>query len=238
MIKVREIIEDAYAAIGGLSDGNHVDGNRAVVGERFLNQLIASLNLNGFFAFQQTTLDFVANETKTRFKIGPEQPAGEPQPDIVAQRPAAVTSVFVGSDPNIMAAEVTLVNQAQMPGFVIESGKGLPLRCCYISSYPLGELWFDLQVPAGWTMRICFARTLPEMKIDDELPIPSEYQGALTWSLANTLTARYQVPPDVKATIKERMDFYVDPIRSACATRTPVRAYAEDWGTNNIFDRR
>jgi len=238
MIKIREIVEDAYAALGGLADGQHVDGDRAKIGERYLNQVVASLNLNGFFAFQQTTLDFVANETKTRFKIGPEQPVGETQPDIVAQRPAAVTSVFIGSDPNIMAAEVTLVNQAQMPGFVIESGKGLPLRCCYISSYPLGELWFDLQVPAGWTMRICFARTLPEMKIDDELPVPSEYQGALTYSLAWAMTARYQVPDDVKATIKEKMDFFVDPIRAACATRTPVRAYAEDLGANNIFDRR
>jgi len=237
MVNVREIIEDAFAAIGALPDGNHLDGNRAAVGERMLNQLIASLNLNGFFAFQQTTLDFVANATQNRFKIGPAQPVGETQPDIVAQRPAAVTSVFIGPNPNVMAAEVILVNQAQMPGFSIENAKGLPERCCYISSYPLGELWFDLRVPAGWTMRICFARTLPEMHINDELPVPSEYQGALTWSLANLLTSRYQVAADVKASIKERMDFFVDPIRSACATRTPVQAYLDNGAGNTILSR-
>ena len=237
MINVRDVIEDAYAAIGGLGDGVTLDGKRAKIGERYLNQVVAALNLNGFFAFQQTTLDFVANATKCRFKIGPIQPEGEEQPDIVAQRPAAVTSVFVGANPNVMSSEVILVNQAQMPGFAIEDNDGRPWRCCYISSYPLGELWFDLKVPEGWTMRICFARTLPEMKINDELPIPSEYQGALTYSLAFALTARYQVPPEVKADIKEKRDFFVDPIRSACATRTPVQAYIDDVDGGNIFTR-
>lgn len=236
MINVRDIVDDAFAALGAISDGEHADGDAAKVGERHLNQLIASLNLNNFFAFQRTTLDFRVPATKSHLLIGPEQPEGEPQPDIVAQRPASVTSVFCGETPNNMASEVILVSQAKMPMFAVESSSGLPRRCCYVSSYPLGDLWFDLRVPAGWTIRLCYSRALPEMKIDDELPIPPEYQGALTWELAKLLTARYQVPDDVKASIKEKAEFFVNAIRSNTSVKTPVQAYIGVGRPRNILN--
>lgn len=236
MIVVRDIIEDAYSAIGGLQDGDHLDGDRAAVGERYLNQLVASWNLKGFFAFQRQTLDFTATESKARYLIGPEQAEGEPQPDIVAQRPASITSIFVGENSEVMAFKVLLVAQSNMPGFAIAGQAGRPFRACYISSYPLGELWFDLKVPAGWKIRICYNRALPVMRINDELPVPPEYQPALTWGLAHLLTSRYQVPESVKADIKDKMAFFVDPIRDNTSAKTPVQAFV-GGPYRNVFSR-
>lgn len=236
MVNVRDVIEDAFAAIGYLDDGSHVDGDQAAVGERFLNQLIATLNLQDFFAFQRTTLDFTVPTTKAHFLIGPAQPAGEVQPDIEAQRPSNVTSVFIGTRSDTIATEIIRVAQADMPGFAVESAQGLPGRVTYISSYPLGELWFDMKIKAGYVLRLCFSRTLPEMHLNDELPIPFEYQGALTWGLADLLTARYPTTPDVKATIADKIKLFFGPIRVNTTVKTPVQAFV-GGAVNNILTR-
>jgi len=236
MINVRDIVDDAYAALGMIQDGEHVDGNSANVGERTLNQMIASLNLNNFFAFQLRTLDFVVPTTKAHFLIGPAQPAGEVQPDIVAQRPANIVTCFAGENPVNMVSKVCIVSQADMPGFARESASGLPHRVTYVSSYPLGELWFDIKVPVGWTIRLCYSKALPEMKIDDVLDVPPEYQGTLSWMLAQLLTARYKVTSEIKAKIKANSDWFESAIRKNTTVKTPVRAYV-DGAFSNIITR-
>ena len=237
MINVRDIIEDAFAALGAIQDGDHVDGTSAMVGERYLNQMVAALNLEDFFAFQRRTLDFLVPATKAHFLIGPEQPAGEVQPDIVSERPASITSVFAGQNPANMVSEVILVSQAKMPGFAVETTNGLPRRVTYVSSYPLGELWFDIKIPAGWTVRLCFSRSIPVLHIDDIVNVPPEYQGALTWELAKLLTARYQVPAEVKANIEQKADWFVSAIRKNTTVKTPVQAYAGSFTRSNILTR-
>lgn len=236
MINVRDIVDDAFAAVGAIQDGEHSDGDLAKVGERHLNQLVASLNLNNFFAFQRTTMDFRVPSAKAHFLIGPEQPEGEVQPDIVAQRPASVTSVYVGECALNRLSEVIMVAQAKMPMFASGSATGCPRCVCYVSSYPLGDLWFDMNIPAGWTIRLCYSKALPEMKIDDVLEVPAEYQGALTWELAKLLTARYQVSDKAMASIKEKAEFFVNAIRSNTSVKTPVQAFAGYGRPRNILN--
>lgn len=239
MLNVRDIVTEAFRAVGAIQDGEPLDGDRTAVGVRMLNDIVSSFNLQGFFAFQRLTLDFIAPASSGQLTIGPvpSDPAA-PLPDLAAQRPASVTSVYVGPSSTVMQSEVVQVAQSEMPNFAVSYGSGCPSRFCYISSYPLGKLWFDLPVPEGWTIRICYDRSIPPLSINDEVEIPPEYQPALTWALADALATRYMLPADTRAAAKTMRDRFVDSIRVNTSVKTPIHAWGGGGpGASTIYSR-
>lgn len=241
MLNVRQIVLEANRIIGNIQDGEELDDVNTSVS--VLNELISSMNTENFFASQQVIVRG-QGKGKLELTIGPKQfdeqgqeLPPEEQPDIEAERPANIIEMYVGGRPEIMSGRLAQVSLSDIPLFQVGYGQGCPARFAYQSSYPLGKIVFDLPLGGGWFYCLCYCKQLPRVGINDELPIPYEYQSALTWLLAKTLATRYMLPNDVYQRVSKTCADFVHAIKQNTHMKTPIHAYMDDCLGGNIISR-
>lgn len=243
MISVRDIIVEANRICGVIQDGEELDGVKTAVGEELLNELVANMNVQNFFASQQVIVRARGNG-KLEMTIGPHQydedgnelPPDQ-QPDIEAERPQNILELYAGTQQELMSGRLTQVALYDIPLFQVNFGAGFPARFAYQSSYPLGKIVFDIPLSKSFTLAICYCKSFDEFHVNDELEIPREYQPALTWMLAELLCARYMLPTDVTARVKDFRDRFVNAIKRNYHRKTPVHAYVNDAFGGTILNR-
>lgn len=241
MLNVRQVVLEANRNIGNIQDGEELDDVNTSVS--ILNELVASMNTENFFASQQIIVRGTG-KNKTDLTIGPKQfdEQGQPlpdeeQPDIEAERPQNIIQLYAGARPQIMAGRLAQVSLADMPLFQCGYGYGMPSRFAYESTYPLGRIVFDLPFSSQWWFAICYCKQLPKVTINDELPIPPEYQPALTWMLAKNLCVRYMLPNDVYQRVEKTCSEFVHAIKQNSHMKTPIHAYMDDGIGGTIINR-
>jgi len=221
MVNVRNIVVDAYKMVGDIGDQEALDGTRTVIGVQLLNDLVASLNLEGYFAFTQMNLEHIVTESKMEYTIGIPNVA-HPDVDIDAQRPSTIARMYVRDSSSSTPLEVTGVAPADIYRYHRSTGASTPTYYAYRSEYPLGVLSLDVMPTGGSILTVVYNKHIPVTDINDELEMPPEYESSLKFALAYIVAVRYGKPAEVISDMKMLRDESVKVIKANTISRTPL----------------
>ena len=197
MALVKNLINQAYAQIRVIDDGDEADGVDAAVGVTLLNQILAQANSDQLFPFFQVVLSYPIGVSSQSVTIG----AGSaPVADIPALRPEFVNRVLYTAPGGSMP---TTLNRLDIPDLLGRSSTvaGAHPSCfAYNAGYPNGTLIFDHPLNGTGTLTIVHMQELPAVDINSDLTtIPPKYDDYLVSALARRLAVRKMRPPEVVA---------------------------------------
>lgn len=231
MISVREIITSAWRDIGETMSVSPVDGDLVLLGVQHLNNLISTLNLQHFFEQNQEIVELVPAEKKRVFTVGPAQPPGQEQPDIVMPLPDGIVSAYWNSAVNGAAIEIRKCGIQDILRFTLPVGStAVPAWFCYSSSVPLGSLRFNCDLPTNGKLQLVVRVKIPRVEdFNDLLPLGDEYQPALEYGLAWYLSEQRQCEEGTKAAMKRAFEAAEKAINDrALSNDTPLGAMMGD----------
>jgi len=233
MVSVRNVIVEAYRMVGMLSDGQALDGTQSLVGVQLLNNMVGSLNLEGFFASSMVQLAFTPTVSKLSYTIGIQEGA-YPPPDISAQRPSHLRRVYAAYAASGVPMELPIVGAQDIYQFMpSQTAVGVPRFCAYLSNYPYGEIQFNVQPSVAFQFFVCYNKAIPRAEFDDSLVLPPEYQPALTYGLSYVLAQRNGRPAEVVAGMMQMREEAYNQIRTNVLNSTPLTAHLNAYDQIN-----
>lgn len=236
MLDVRNLIVDSYKMIGEIGDQEALDGTRSTVGLQLLNEQIAMLNLDNYFAFTLQTVTFVPTESKTSYTIGLN--TGTPLTsgtEIDVDRPANIIRGYIRSNGSYSTnLEVQQISPQDLPMFTI-AGTSTPTFFTYRSTYPLGTIDFNCKLSTLDDVVFVFSKPMPIFAFNDIAEIPYEYEPAIKYGLAYLLANRYGNPVEVISDMKRLRDEAYTVIVQNTQAKTPAHIhFAQGMGNRNI----
>lgn len=190
MINIRAMIQESYQCAGVLDDLTAVEGNDANLGLVTLNEILAQLNIEQLFPFQQTVYEHAGVTSALSFTIGATA-------TIATERPSFINRIYYQYNPQTVPLNVAQMSMASVIGFRVPTGTGRPCYFGYNPQYPDGLITFDVAPMAGSTIIIVYTKAIPQVTINDVVSIPIEYNELIKYALARKLAQRKMMPEGV-----------------------------------------
>lgn len=223
MLNVRTTVVDAFKMIGAINDAESLDGTRTTIGTELLNELISQLNLDNFFASSITTATLIPVVSSGEYTIGIDPDPLATPADIASPRPATIMRGYYSYQQNSVKTEMYQVAPQDIGRFQqAQQTSGVPVYFTYISDYPYGIIRLSCKLMANAQLTLTYNKALPVVGINDNLPVPPEYQPALKHSLAYVLANRYGAPQEVIAGMKNLREESHAMIKRNTLARTPL----------------
>lgn len=192
MALVKNLINQAYAQIGIISDDEEADGTDGALGVQILNQIINQANVEQLFPFMQTVTTYTFVASQASYTIGASGA------DITAERPEYISRIFSYSSATSNPWPVKQLDLADLLGYVSPNSSGTPDYFAYNADYPNGVIYFDRMPTVGNLVKMVYTKAFPTVTIDDDLTtIPPKYDSFIVASLAQRLSVHKKRPPEI-----------------------------------------
>jgi len=197
MALVKNLINQAYAQIRVIDDGEEADGLDAATGVTLLNQILAQANSDQLFPFFQVVLSYPIAVSGSNLTIG----AGiAPAANIPALRPEFVNRVLYTAPGGSMPMTLNRLDVPDLLGRSSTVSGAHPQCFAYNAGYPNGTLMFDHPLNGTGTLTIVYMQEIPAVTMDTDLTtVPPKYDDFLVCSLARRLAVRKARPPEIVA---------------------------------------
>lgn len=192
MINIRALIQESYQCAGVLDDLTAVEGNDANLGLVTVNEILAQLNIEQLFPFQQTVYEHTNVTSAVSYTIGATA-------TIATDRPSFINRIYYQYNPQTIPLDVAQMSVTSLISFKRPVGQGRPSFFGYNPQYPDGLIMFDIAPINGSTLIICYTKAIPQVTINDVVSIPLEYNELIKYALARKLAQRKMMPEGVIA---------------------------------------
>jgi hypothetical protein len=238
MAIVKNLINQAYAAIASIDDGEEADGVDSQLAITLLNQVLAQANADQIFPHLQAVVPFTVNGAQS-YTIG----AGTPAADIVAPRPEFINAITYKTSADATPTPVWRVDVPELYA-IIRTNSGTPKNFCYNAGYPNGTITFDVP-PLGGQIVIVYMQEIPAITDQNEVlsSIPPKYDDFIVNALARRLAVHKRRPPEIVTNLDSLYYSALHFIQStngraqvptlsdfASANRSPFANRASFWG--------
>lgn len=185
-ISVRNLIQDALTTIKIVAIGQSVEADDAQIAESELNAVISRLNLDDYFSFSNTVVEYTPSASSFTYTLGLSG-------DIVVERPIRLERVYYSQTQNNNES-LFQISVPDIYGKRNLTSFSFPTFYAYEPSLPSGTIHFDSQIPGGTALTIIYKKAIPLVNINSTLDIPSEYNDPIKWTLCEILAGRYGKP--------------------------------------------
>lgn len=191
-ISVRDLISDGLVAIRVASIGESIDGDTSTIAVNELNSAISMLNMDDYFLFQNTTIEFNPSASNYSYSIGLSG-------DIVSERPLRIMKAYYAqnnsatyNDGMFQIAVQDIYGKRNQLNSV-----SAPVYYAYDAGLPNGNILFDSKPFVGCKITLIIKKAIPIITINSTLDIPNEYEDALKWTMCETLAGRFGKPAEL-----------------------------------------
>lgn len=198
-ILTSNLVNEAYEAIGMTGLGNSTKGNRAAVGVRELNHLIADLNSHGFISLSQQWRDTTAIGALVVFKKLDEGETAED--NVIDMEPPAKVESVARKTGNVWLP-MSSIDAVQM---ATKNHKSLATAWNYAREYEdhdggkreVGIVRIDGTTPYG--VRVFFNARLPHYELSDTIYLSDLYDNLLLEGLKYRLACFFELSDSKKS---------------------------------------
>lgn len=238
-MKVRNVIVDAYRFINDISDISQLDGNRTQIGQQLLNDIISQMNLNAQFAFMIDSVEYQPIDSKLYYTIGLDPNMVVPA-DIQISRPSSILNLFVFDNQNNTQGQVEQVQFNLLFNYRNQTdGNSIPSLFSYASSYPFSRIEFDTPLSTNYRLVLTYNKNIEPVDINDDVPIPPEYEPSLKYQLALLLAIRYGKEPEMIGNLNKLATDSIKAITANTINKTfLMRDFTRSTSVNNIYTMR
>jgi hypothetical protein len=193
MALVKNLINQAFAQIGSISDDEEADGTDGALGVQILNQIINQANVEQLFPFMNTVTSFTVTTLKNEYTIGDLG-------DISADRPEYISRILSASSSGASLCPVRQMDLADLLQYVSPSSSGSPSFFAYNAEYPEGKIYFDKSPSVGSILTMVYTKGFPVVTIDTDLTtVPPKYDAFIVASLSRLLAVHKKRPAEIVA---------------------------------------
>jgi hypothetical protein len=224
-ITVRNLISDGLVAIRVGSIGDPIDGDISNIAVNELNSAISMLNMDDYFLFQNTTLEFNPSASNYSYSIGLSG-------DIVSERPLRIMKAYY-------AQSNTSVYNDNMFQIAVQDIYGKrnqltsvssPVYYAYDAGLPNGNIMFDSKPFPNSKITLVIKKSIPQVTINSVLDIPDEYEDALKWTMCETLAGRFGKPVELLSFCSKQASASLRRIKSIGRYNDPSTRMSSDNG--------
>jgi hypothetical protein len=184
-MKARDFVCEMWRKTGAVGDEpDQPTGRQGITGLSTLNHALALMNSDGLF-FHTETMASCGSSGQEYITIG-----NSPTADINVQRPSKISAVYyryTNSAP-IKLDQVAfrdIYNYKTSPQSI-----GAPMVFAYQPEWPIAKIHFNMVPISNASLIVIYNYMLPQVALDDEMDLPPEYFGAITWLGAFLLAQR------------------------------------------------
>lgn len=194
MVSVREVIVEAFRNAGVIQDGEPLDGTKTVTGETLLNDVIAQMTLENFFA-SQTILVRGHGNGKTEMTIGPVQYWTRDDRDPVRDQWLIDNTLTEPNDATHVRPEYPYRKdreyqpdiEADRPANILQlyCGGQEEVMAGRLTQVALADVpLFQVNYGAGFPARFAYQSSYPLGKLVFDLPLASSWSFCVCYSKA------------------------------------------------------
>lgn len=211
MTTAKDIIQDSLELLGVYSPGNTLTDADAERGLSTLNDMLDVWSNESLACFDWLTQTFTMVPGQYQYTVGPPQPIGNPQPDIIGQRPLRVSDMPGAAyllDTELNRYLMDVVDQMTWNiQTTAVANSDLPDHLFYDPTYPLGTINIWPTPSSSWTCSfLSYLQLGGFASLAAVFNLPPGYKRAITTNLCLSLKAYFQDANIDPLIIKEAME--------------------------------
>lgn len=218
VLTVSQVLDDAYAHIGHLSEGEILNAERESYALRQLNAMLKSWTVKySIWNLREATLPLVVGQTS--YTVGPLG-------DLAIQRPNRIIqarwSTTLGID-----TPIWIVGRQEYFDQPNKTVTGKPVEIYYDRQLTEGVIFvWPTADDATDTVKFTYEGSIENIDlVTDDLPFPIEWGEAVTWNLALRLISRENASQEAERRVTMRATEFLDDVLAFNNENTPLEFY-------------